>query len=79
MYTIEFWGGPRDGDEVYQVVKPCEHYWPPVDPPYSIAEFVKTPVIESILQLVESHCYILEWKSDSYGIYVYKGIVNKGL
>lgn len=79
MYNIGFWGGPRDGDTVYQVPRPCEEYWEPVDPPYAIVENLKAPVIESTLRLVESHRYQLRWDGEVDCTYIYTGVVNKGL
>ena len=80
-YNIEFFGGPRDGDEIYQSTSPIPDYFVPVTMSMIDPSILGLPVTESLVHYenIEAHHYHLEMINDGFYIYRYRGVSVHGL
>lgn len=76
MYNIEFYAGPRDGDEIHQSVSPITDYFVPVSMNMIDPSILGLPVTESLVHYpgVEVHHYQLEKVNRSSYVYKYRGV-----
>jgi hypothetical protein len=77
MYSIRFFGGPRDGDEVYQFMAPPEIYDTPIHINMGSPEILGIPVTvnEPLIVGTEAHHYELVWIAPYKAIFRYRGVV----